>query len=101
MAQLHYIAEVKSELLLELPTDAEALHLRPGDKIDVQFDLPRNYQEALEPDPTIALIESWIALAPTDPDAIREAEEDLLEFKRSLNRPRKETGARLHFPEVE
>jgi hypothetical protein len=54
-----------------------------------------------EEDPTIALLESWIAEAPTDPDAIREAEEDLLDFKRNMNLPRKETGARLHFPEVE
>ena len=57
------------------------------------------------PDPlnaaSIALLKSWIAQAPTDPEGIREAEEDLREFKRNLNLPRKETGARLHFPEVE
>jgi hypothetical protein len=57
------------------------------------------------PDPqneaSIALLKSWIAQAPTDPEAIRAAEEDLREFKRSLNAPRKETGARLHFPEAE
>ena len=56
-------------------------------------------------DPTlagaIALVDSWLAQAPTDPEAIREAEEDMLELKRALNLPRKETGARLHFPEVE
>ena len=50
---------------------------------------------------SIALLESWIAQAPTDPEAIREAEEDLREFKRNMNIPRKEAGARLHFPEVE
>lgn len=50
---------------------------------------------------SIALLRSWIAQAPTDPEAIREAEEDLREFKKGLNRSRKETGARLHFPEVE
>ena len=50
---------------------------------------------------SIALLKSWIALAPTDPEAIREAEEDLRELKRNLNLPRKETGARLHFLEVE
>lgn len=50
---------------------------------------------------SIALLRSWIAEAPTDPEAIREAEEDLREFKRNMNLPRKETGAQLHFPEVE
>ncbi len=50
---------------------------------------------------SIALLQSWIADAPTSPEAIREAEEDLLELKRNLNLPRKQTGARLHFPEVE
>jgi len=52
-------------------------------------------------DPSIALLESWIAQAPTDQRAIQEAEADLGEFKRDMNRPRKETGARLHYPEVE
>jgi hypothetical protein len=52
-------------------------------------------------DPTLALLESWIAEAPTDPEAIREAEEDLREFKRNMNLPRKEASARLHYPEVE
>lgn len=52
-------------------------------------------------DPTIALIESWISQAPTDPEEIREAEEDLNEFKRNMNKPRKESGARLLYPEVE
>jgi hypothetical protein len=52
-------------------------------------------------DPTITLLESWIAEAPTDPEAIRQAEEALREFKRNMNLPRKEAGARLHYPEVE
>ena len=50
---------------------------------------------------SIALLKSWIAQAPTDLEAIREAEEDLREFKRNMNVPRKEAGARVHFPEVE
>lgn len=52
-------------------------------------------------DATIALLESWIPHAPTDPVAIREAEEDLLEFKRTMNAPRMAAGARPHFPDVE
>lgn len=58
-------------------------------------------EAATDADPTIALLESWIARAPTDRQAIQEAEEDLREFKRNMNRPRKETGARLHYPEAE
>ncbi|HEY3998580.1 MAG TPA: hypothetical protein VGO93_06925 [Candidatus Xenobia bacterium] len=57
------------------------------------------------PDPkaaaSIALLKSWIAQAPTDPEAIREAEEDLLEFQRNMNRWRKEAGAQLLYPDVE
>jgi hypothetical protein len=56
---------------------------------------------ATDADPTIALLESWIAQASTDRAAIQEAEHDLREFKRNMNRPRKETGARLHYPEAE
>lgn len=52
-------------------------------------------------DPTIALLESWIAGAPTNPEEIKEAEEDLQEFKRNMNRWRKEAGARLLYPEAE
>jgi hypothetical protein len=50
---------------------------------------------------SIALLRQWIAEAPTDPEGIREAEEDLREFKKNMNKPRKEAGARLLFPEVE
>jgi hypothetical protein len=52
-------------------------------------------------DPTIALLKSWIAQAPTDPEEIKAAEEDLREFKRNMNLPRKQAGARLLYPEVE
>jgi hypothetical protein len=53
------------------------------------------------PDPTIALLESWIAEAPTTQHAIQEAEADLREFKRNMNLSRKVAGSRLHYPEVE
>jgi hypothetical protein len=35
------------------------------------------------------------------PAAIREAEEDLREFKRNMNRPRRESGGRVPYPEIE
>ena len=58
-------------------------------------------ESAADADPTIALLESWIAQAPTVRAAIQEAEDDLRESKRHMSRPRKETGARLHYPEAE
>ncbi len=55
-----------------------------------------------EEDTTIALLQSWIEQDATDdPAKIRKAEEELREFKRNMNAPRKEVGERLHFPEVE
>jgi hypothetical protein len=62
-------------------------------------------EPVLLPDPqnaaSIALLKSWIAQAPTDPVEIRAAEAELLEFKRNMNLPRKEAGARLLYPEAE
>ncbi len=49
----------------------------------------------------LGLIEQWIAEAPTDPDQVKEAEEDLRSFQRSLNQTRTEAGARLVYPGVE
>lgn len=52
-------------------------------------------------DPLMARLEARIAQAPTDPGAIEEAEADLKEFMQNMNAPRKETGARIPYPEVE
>jgi hypothetical protein len=52
-------------------------------------------------DPTIAYALAHLALAPTDPDEMRAEEEATLEFMRNMNLPRKEAGARLHYPEAE
>jgi len=51
---------------------------------------------------TMALMKSWLEEDATDdPDEIRQAEEELREFKRNMNLPRKEAGARLLYPEAE
>jgi len=51
---------------------------------------------------TMALIKTWLEEDATDdPEEIRAAEEDLREFKRNMNLPRKQTGARLLYPEAE
>ncbi len=48
------------------------------------------------------LLNTWLADDATDdPDELRAAEIDLEEFKRNMNRPRKEAGARLLYPEEE
>ena len=101
MAEHHYTAEIETDLLLKLPVDAKALQLKPGNRVEVQIEEPSEPAPALNEDPTVALLESWIAQAPTDPAAIREAEEDLREFKRNMNRPRRESGGRVPYPEVE
>lgn len=53
-------------------------------------------------DATIALLDAWLQEDATDdPGEIRQAEEDLRQFKRNMNAPRKEGGERLLFPDVE
>ncbi len=46
----------------------------------------------------IALLESWIAEAPTDPEEIRYAEAERNEFLSNLNKNRIESGERSLFP---
>ena len=51
---------------------------------------------------SMALMKQWLEEDATDdPEEIRAAEEDLREFKRNMNLPRKEAGARLLYPEEE
>jgi hypothetical protein len=51
---------------------------------------------------TMALMRSWLEEDATDdPQEIQAAEEELQTFKRNMNLPRKEAGARLLYPEAE
>ena len=51
---------------------------------------------------TMALMQSWLEEDATDdPEELLAAEEELRKFKRNMNLPRKETGARLLYPEAE
>jgi len=43
----------------------------------------------------LGLIEQWIAEAPTNPDQVKKAEEDLCAFQCSLNQTRQKAEARL------
>ena len=105
MSLVHYTAEVKSGLLLELPAEAHTLHLKPGDKVQVQIDAEQ--EQAAAPAPVldekakaaIALLDSWIAEGMNaDPETKRQAEEELAEFKRNMNANRAATGERLVYP---
>jgi hypothetical protein len=50
--------------------------------------------------PAIAMLRKWREEDYTDdPEELRRAEEELAEFKRQMNAPRKEAGERLLFPE--
>lgn len=58
--------------------------------------------EAQQETATMALMRSWLEEDATDdPEELRAAEEELREFKRNMNQPRKEAGARLLYPEAE
>ncbi|MDQ2732760.1 MAG: hypothetical protein M3Y56_13965 [Armatimonadota bacterium] len=46
----------------------------------------------------IALLQSWIEAAPTDPEEIRQAEVDVKELMDNLNRNRVESGERPLYP---
>ena len=51
---------------------------------------------------SIALLESWLAEDATDdPEEIRQAEQELLEFKRNMNANRRAAGERILYPDVE
>ena len=48
---------------------------------------------------TLELLAAWKAEdATTDPEKLREADEEIAEFKKAMNENRAATGARLLFP---
>ena len=53
-----------------------------------------------EENPALALVERWLAEAPTDAEGIEEAEGDLLEFQQALNETWRAAGARIMYPDV-
>ncbi len=59
---------------------------------------PPEVRRTAKNDAAIALLESWIAAAPTDPEEIRQADAEAQELMDSLNRNRIETGERPIFP---
>ncbi len=107
MTMVHYVAEVKSSLLLELPAEANTLHLKPGDKIQVQLNAEQptaSQKEALsaldaKAKAAIAMLDTWIAEGQAADEVTRlEAEQELEEFKRNMNANRAVTGERPVYP---
>ena len=73
-------------------------------RLDVEQPAARLASRSLDPEneASIALLQSWMDEDSTDDaEEIRDAEEELAEFKRNMNEPRKQAGARLIYPEAE
>ena len=104
MTVVHYTAEVKSDLILQLPDEAQALHLKPGDRIQVQLDADPEHEETkpmidAKAAAAIAFLDARIAEGiAADPDMRRLAEEELEEFKRNMNANRTATGEHPVYP---
>jgi hypothetical protein len=85
-----------------LATVAQQAGIAPAEYVRkvVKEHLPASTVDS-ETDPFLARLEARLAQAPTDPEKIREAEEDLAEFMRNMNQTRRDAGERLLYPEVE
>ena len=76
--------------------------LAHSDEIPKSSEIELRVFEPRKQTATMALMKSWLEEDATDdPEEIRAAEEELREFKRNMNLPRKETGARLLYPDAE
>ena len=61
MTMIHYTAEVKAGLLMALPTEAEELHLKPGDKVNIQ--LARDTDETPQTTPNEGMLAALRTIA--------------------------------------
>ena len=69
---------------------------------DATVELQIFESEAAGETATMALMRSWLEEdATNDPAEQQAAQQELNEFKRRMNQPRKEVGARPHYPEAE
>lgn len=105
MTLVHYTAEVRPGLLLALPAEAEALHLKPGDKLEVQFDTEQ--EQTSKPTPVlddkakaaIAYLEARLAKgANATAEQSHQIEVEFAEIQHNLNSNRAATGERLVSP---
>ena len=90
-ARLRATAQEKGVEVPQLVKDVVARHL-----LDTQDGPPA--PPRTKNDPVIALLESWLAEAPTDPEEIRAAQEELNDLLHNLNQNRLATGERPILP---
>jgi hypothetical protein len=75
-----------------------------GATVELQIFEPQSAKETttFEKTATMALMRSWLEEDATDDPAEQQAaEQELRDFKRGMNQSRKESGARLLYPEAE
>jgi len=89
---MHYTATVKANRILELPEEADALHLELGQVVEVQVE-PVNGSQA---DQTLALFEQWEQEdACRTPEQIDADARIWQEFEKGINASRQAQGMRL------
>jgi hypothetical protein len=87
MALIQYTVEVKDGLLLELPSEAEELHLRPGDKLQIQLNreldpVEQNDEEirsSIAPEKRVSALGKYAGLLSSEEFLRRKHEETILE----------------------
>ena len=100
-ARLSALAQQKGVDLQTLVSTLVEDYLPPVGPPSLNKRLPTHTVDP-ENDASIALLQSWLDEDYTDdPDEIKQAEAELLEFRRNVNLPRKEAAARLIYPEAE
>jgi hypothetical protein len=89
---MHYTATVKANRILELPEEADALHLELGQAVEIQLELVKGNQT----DQTLALFEQWEQEdACRTPEQIDADDRIWQEFEKGINASRQTQGTRL------
>ena len=95
-------------VIIDLPRPIEARIEQEAQKAGVTTAelISRTLTERFPSEPdenaqALALIDQWLAEAPSDPEDIAAAEEDLRTFQRALNDTRREAGSLPTYPEAE
>ena len=98
-------AEIRQRAAAEGVTTSQLIdRLLHSSSVKQESAAPKSEIHSVDPanDASIALLQAWLEEDVTDdPEEVRKAEEELADFKRNMNLPRKEAGARIHYPEAE
>ncbi len=86
----------------EITTIAGQTGLTPADYLKrlVKEQLPPEQDSEEKQAAAVALMETWIAALPTDPEEIRRGDAERNEFLQNLNRNRIDSGERPLFPKT-